>query len=272
VRIVSPGYLETMGVPLVEGRVFTAEDRAGAPRVVLVNQRAVRDAFGGRSPLGRRIQWDGQVREIVGVVGDVRQHSPLEPPAVEVYSPATQIVRLTRYVALRADGDPGAVVAAARAAVTRLDPTVAVSDVATMDERLAGARAPARFRATLTGALGALALLLATLGIYGSMAYAVRRQTRDIGIRLAVGAAPEAVRRGVIAHALAVAGAGAGLGVAAALATSHLLAAFFFEVAARDVLVFSAAPALLLLVAVAAAYGPARWASRVDPIRAMRAE
>jgi predicted permease len=272
VRIVSPGYLETMGIPLVEGRAFGAQDRADAPRVVLVNQRAVRDGFGGRSPLGRRIQWDGQVREIVGVVGDVRQHSLTEPAPVEVYSPTTQIVRLTRYVALRADGDPGRLVAAARAEVARLDPTVAVSDVATMDERLAGARAPARFRATLTGALGALAVLLAMLGTYGSMAYAVRRQSRDIGIRLALGAAPKAVRHQVIGRALAVACAGAGLGVAGALATSHLLGGFFFDVGARDVVVFAGAPALLVVVAIAAAYGPARWASRVDPIRAMRAE
>ena len=272
VRIASPGYLETMGIPLLEGRAFTGQDRAGAPRVVLVNQRAVKEAFGGRSPLGRRILWDGQAREIVGVVGDVRQHSLVEPAPIEVYSPTTQIVRLTRYVAVRFEGDQAALLAALRAEVARLDPTVAVSDVSTMDERLAEARAPARFRATLTGALGGLALLLAMLGIYGSMAYAVRRQTRDIGIRLALGAAPRAVRRGVLGHALAVAGAGAGLGVAGALVTSRLLAAFFFEVEARDALVFAAAPLLLLAVAIAAAYGPARWASRVDPARAMRVD
>jgi putative ABC transport system permease protein len=181
-------------------------------------------------------------------------------------------VRLTRYVAVRLDGAPDAVVAALRAQVAELDPHVAVSDVATMDERLAGRRAPARFHATLTGALGALALLLAMLGIYGSMAYAVRRQVRDIGIRLALGAAPTVVRRAVLARALAVAGAGVGIGLAAALATSHLLATFFFGVGARDMAVFVAAPVLLLLVAIAAAYGPARWASRIDPIRAIRTD
>lgn len=272
VRIVSPGYLETMGVPLLEGRAFTNADRLDSPLVVLVNQRAVRDGFGGRSPLGRRIQWDGKIREIVGVVGDFRQHSLTEPPAVEVFSPTTQIVRLTRYVALRTDRAPAEVVAALRAAVVTLDPTVAVSDVATMEERLAKDRAPARFRALLTGALGGLALLLAMLGIYGSMAYAVRRQSRDIGIRLALGAAPTLVRRGVVARALAVAGAGAAIGVVAALATSHLLATFFFGVGARDAVVFVGAPALLLLAALAAAYGPARWASRIEPTRAMRME
>ena len=272
VRIVSPGYLETMGIPLVDGRAFTAQDRLDAPRVVLVNQRAVKDAFGGRSPIGRRIEWDGQVREIVGVVGDVHQRSLTELPAVEVYSPTTQIVRLTRYVALRTDRTPADVVAALRAEVARLDSAVAVSDVATMEERLAGQRAPARFRATLTGALGGLALLLAMLGIYGSMAYAVRCQTRDIGIRLALGAAPTEVRRRILVRALVIAGAGAGIGVAAALATSRLLETFFFGVGARDVTVFAGAPVVLLVVAIAAAYGPARWASRIDPIRAMRTE
>ncbi|HXT20891.1 MAG TPA: FtsX-like permease family protein, partial [Thermoanaerobaculia bacterium] len=272
VRIVGPGYLETMGIPLLEGRDFTTADRLDSPRVVLVNQQAVREVFGGRSPIGRRIQWDGQTREVVGVVGDVHQHSLAAPVPVEVFSPTTQIVRLTRYVALRTDRAPGEVIAALRAAVARLDPTVAVSDVATMDERLAKDRAPARFRALLTGALGGLALLLAMLGIYGSMAYAVRRQSRDIGIRLALGAAPTLVRRGVVGRALAVAGAGAAIGIVAALATSHLLATFFFDVGARDVAVFVGAPALLLLAAMAAAYGPARWASRIEPTRAIRME
>ena len=272
VRIVSPGYLETMGIPLVVGRAFSDADRLDSPPVVLVNQRAVREGFGGRSPIGRRIQWDGRLREIVGVVGDVHQQSLTAPPAVEVFSPTTQIVRSTRYVALRTDRDPAEVAAALRVAVSRLDPAVAVTDVATMEERLAKDRAPARFRALLTGELGGLALLLSMLGIYGSMAYAVRQQSRDIGIRLALGAAPTRVRRGIVARALAVAAAGAGIGVAAALATSHLLAAFVFDVGARDVAVFVGAPALLLLAAVAAAYGPARWASRIDPMRAMRAE
>jgi putative ABC transport system permease protein len=272
VRIVSPGYLETMGIPVLEGRAFRAEDRLDAPPVVLVNQRAVREGFGGRSPIGRRIEWDGRVREIVGVVGDTHQHSLTETPPIEIYSPASQIVRLTRYVAVRTDRAPGEVVAALRTEVAKLDPTVAVSDVATMDERLAKVRAPARFRATLTCALGSLALLLAMLGIYSSMAYAVRRQTRDIGIRLALGAAPTAVRREVILRAFAIAATGASIGVTAASATSHLLATFFFDVAARDAWVFAGAPALLLTVALAAAYGPARWASRIQPSRAMRAD
>ena len=114
-------YFRALSIPLVEGRLFTDGDRLDTARVVLVNQRAVRDGFGGRSPIGRRIQWDGQVREIVGVVGDVRQHSLTEPPAVEVFSPATQLVRLTRYVAVRTESAPGTLVPALRAAVARIE-------------------------------------------------------------------------------------------------------------------------------------------------------
>jgi predicted permease len=273
VRAVDHGYLETMGIPLLAGRGFTERDTADAPPVVLVNRRLVAEAFAGASPLGARIRWDGRIREIVGVVGDVRHHSLSDPAVPEVYSPSTQIVRGDRYFAVRArHGDPAALLPALRQAVARLDADVALSDVATMQERLDAHRGPARFRAALTGTLGGLALVLAVLGIYASMAYLVERRSREIAIRIALGAAPTAVRRLVLARAFATSASGAALGVAAALAATKHLQAFFFGVTAHDAQVLVGAPLLLVGVAMIAAYGPARRASTVDPTEAMRGD
>ena len=155
---------------------------------------------------------------------------------------------------------------------SRLDPDVALSDVATMQQRLAEHRGPARFRAALTGTLGGLALVLAVLGIYSSMAYLVQRRAREIGIRIALGAAPAAVRRLVLARALSISASGAAFGIAAAPATTPRLQAFFFGVTAHDAQVLIGAPLLPLGVAMIAAYGPARRASIVDPTDAMRAD
>jgi putative ABC transport system permease protein len=271
-RVIGPGYLETLGIPLRAGRSFTERDDAEAPPVVLVNERAVAEAFGGRSPLGARIPWEGKVREVVGVVGDVRHASLTEPAVPEVYSPSAQLVRPDRYVAVRAHGDPATLLPALRDVVARLDRSVALSDVATMRERLAEHRAPARFRAALTGTLGGLALVLAVLGIYSSMAYLVQRRSREIGIRIALGARPAAVRRLVLLRALALSGAGAAVGIAAALAATPRLQAFFFGVTAHDAQVVLGAPLLLVLVATFAAWVPARRASCVDPAVAMRVE
>ena len=274
VRIVSPGYLETMGVPLLEGRAFTDADRLDSPLVVLVNQRAVRDGFGGASPLGRRIRLGrrgardrrrGRRRAPAARSPTPRRRGLLADDADRRASPATSRCAPT--------AAPAEVVAALRAAVAKLDPTVAVSDVATMDERLADARAPARFRALLTGALGGLALLLAMLGIYGSMAYAVRRQTRDIGIRLALGRGADRraprrapARTGRRRSGRRDRGRRRARDVASA---GHLLLRRRGPRRRRS---SSARRCCCCWSALAAAYGPARWASRIEPMRAMRME
>jgi putative ABC transport system permease protein len=272
-QVVSPSALTALGIPVVRGRGFTETDDAQAPPVALISETLAASAFAGLDPIGRRITLMQREVEIVGVVRDVRRdRSPWQAPHPELYVPHRQRPERWRYVVMRADGDPGALVTAVRAIVRRLDPTMPIRDLATMDERVRASRRSERFRAVLVGALGALALALSVIGIYGVVAFAVRRQTRVIGIRIALGETRSAVRRRVVRSALALSGAGVIAGGAGALAFGRSLRGFVHGVPPYDLPTMAAVMLVLLAVSAAAALLPAFRASQVDPMVALRAE
>ncbi|HUQ82408.1 MAG TPA: FtsX-like permease family protein [Gemmatimonadaceae bacterium] len=273
IQLASPDAFTALGVPIVRGRGFLETDNAEAPGVALVSEALAGAAFANVDPVGRRISLMGRDVEIVGVVHDVRRdRSPWEPPKAELYLPYLQRGERWRYVVIKSSADPAALASSVRSIVRQLDPTMAVRDLATMDERVRASQRSERFRAVLVGALAMLALVLAVIGIYGVVAYAVRRQTRVIGIRMALGETTAGVRRRVVRSALAMAAAGVAVGGAGALAFGQSLRGFVHGVPPYDVATMAVVIVVLLAVTAAAALVPAVRASRVDPMVALRAE
>lgn len=275
VQMVSAGFFPALGIPLRAGRGIGDEDRRGAPFVVVVNESFTARMFPGERALGRRIVvWD-TVHTIVGVVGDARRGRPLwDPPEPEMYFAADQRGQSWRYVLVRAESgrDLDALVPSIRAEVRRLDPSLPLAELASLEDRLREAATPQRFRGALVGSLGAIALVLSMVGIYGVVAYSVSQRTREIGIRLALGEAQRAVRLRMVAQALAPAALGVVAGSALAGMAARWLERFVLGVPPRDMATLGAVAALFLIVATVAAYAPARRASRIDPTMALRAE
>lgn len=276
VQMVGPRFFATLGIPFRAGRDIADGDRDGSLPVVVVNDAFVEKMFPGENVLGRRITMQDKTHTIVGVVGDARRGRPLwDPPEPEMYFSVQQSDPGWRYVIVRTDGDRAraeSLIPAIRAQIRRIDPTLPLAELATLEERLADAAAPQRFRSALVGTLGVLALLLSIIGIYGVVAYAVSRRTREIGIRLALGEAQRAIRARVVGQALAPALIGVAAGVAAAMYAARWLEGFVLGVGARDLPTLGAVAVLFLAVTAFAAYVPARRASRIDPTVALRAE
>jgi len=276
VSIVSPGYFHTMGVQLLQGREFTAADRADAPGVIIINRELARRFFPGQDALGKRVDMgfrQGTPLEIVGVVDDERHESLQAPLYPGMYLPYAQ-VSTTRplILLLRSASDPAALTRAVRAQVRELDAQLPVYDIRTGRQVLAAAAARPQFMTALLTAFAVVAALLATVGIYGVMSYMVAQSTRELGIRLALGAQVGDVLRLVIGQGLLLAGAGIGAGLLGALAGAQSLRNLLFEVSATDPLTFAGAALLLLLVALLACWIPARRATKVDPMIALRCE
>jgi putative ABC transport system permease protein len=270
---VEPGFDRALGLQLRRGRGFTASDDSASERVVIVNDALVKRYFDGVDPLGRYIDYNGQKNwRVVAVVASTHIENLWDDPAPVLYVPTRQHPRSSRFVMVRSSLQSGEVLSAARAALRRIDPTIALTDPATMDERIQSSLAPQRFRAAMMATLGALALLLAIIGIYGVVAYTVTRRTREIGIRMALGEAAGAVRTRVVADALRVASTGIVAGVGLALLAGKWLTIFLVDVSPRDPRMLIGASLALAAVVCAAAYGPARRAARVDPVTALRAE
>ena len=280
-RTVTPQYMETMGVPLLQGRNIAAGDVEKAPAVVVINASMARTYFPGENPLGKRMQIgatpdkDVPYMEIVGVVGDVLQGLDTDAKA-EMYLPYRQadtvlpVFQLS--VVLRTSGDPRLQAAALRSAVREIDPNQPVVKIRTMEENMATSVTEPRFRTWLIGIFAALALVLAAVGIYGVMSYSVNQRTNEMGIRVTLGAQPNDVFRIVVGEGLRLALIGVGVGLIGALAATRVLRTFLYGVSAIDPVTFAVTAALLILVAVAACYFPARRATRVDPMVALRYE
>ncbi|HEV8238319.1 MAG TPA: ABC transporter permease [Thermoanaerobaculia bacterium] len=274
--VVSPGTFATLGVPLVGGRDFGPEDTASSPPVAIVNREFVRqmaEKFGKGDPLGRRIRShrdENVYREIVGVVGDVRFFGADDELQPVVYVPHAQSAWGSMMVALRTEGDPAAVLPAVRQAVASVDPELPLDEVQTMDAVFARSVAPRRFVAGLIGGFAAMAVLLALVGVYGVLAYEVGQRRREIGVRMALGSRRGAVVGLVVREAAALVVAGVAVGLVAGLLLSGQLAPLLYETRAKDPATFALVPIALAAVALLAAWVPARRASRVEPIVALR--
>jgi putative ABC transport system permease protein len=272
-KMVSPEYASTLRIPLVVGRHFAPTDRTGAPDVGIVNAALAAKYYPGESPLGKRITFQNRTLEIVGVIGDVRSRSLWVPPTPELYVPIEQWGWRDGTIFVRTTTASQDVETRVRAVVRALDPSIPTLTIMPLDERVRRTMAPERFRAILVGTLAVLALLLSLLGIYGLVAWVVGRRTREIGIRMALGEAASRVQLRVLSHAMRLGALGVTLGALLAVASARYLQAFVAgDVRARDPVTMLATMALFLLVTAAAAWIPARRASRVDPLLAIRAD
>jgi putative ABC transport system permease protein len=276
-QAVSPGYFATLGIPLVRGRLITADDRDGTLRVAVVSQTFVRQFLPDRDPIGRQFARTGRASPmtIVGVVGEVRRDGKSAPLVPQVYLPAAQTdlypVRLTA-LAVRAAGDPHALVPGIQRAVWTVDPDQPITSVQTLDEVLSLASAQRRFNTTLLASFAALALALALIGVYGVVAYSVAQRTREIGIRVALGATRRDVVSLVVTSGLTWTVVGIAIGLAGALAATRLMTGLLFGVTAEDPATFATIAAVMAGVAVSASYLPARRAASIDPASALRTE
>ncbi len=275
---IDANYFKTMGIPLLAGREFTAQDTAAAPKVAIVSERIVREYFPGGpgAALGRRVRLSdrGEWLTVVGVVADIRQMGLDQEVQPMLYAPFQQergfVIRFVSFVARTAT--PARVVEGIRAEIRRAAPDLPIEGTVTMDEAVAASVAPPRFRMLLLGLFAMTATLIATCGIYGLMAYAVTQRRREIGVRMALGATRRDVLRLVLTRALRIVVAGLIVGLAGAAGVTRVLQRFLFGVTPMDPIAFTIVTLLLMAVGLIAAWLPARRATRIDPCAALRAE
>lgn len=276
-RIVGGDYFPTMGIRLTGGRLFTPQDDLKAPPVAIVNQTFARTWWPGRSALNQRLKWGdfGNTSDwltVVGVVSDVRHFGLGEPPRAEIDTPYTQNPDDGMAVVVRTDGGVASLGPEVRAAVSSLDKDLPVYNLRTMEEYVGRSTARPRQRAGLTGVFAAVAMLLAAVGIFATVAFSVVSRTREIGIRIALGAERRQILGRILGQGLRPVLAGAAVGLAAAAVSARMLASLLYRVPATDPLVFVAVPLALAAVAVLAAWLPARRASHISPLEALRHE
>ncbi|HKG60294.1 MAG TPA: ABC transporter permease [Pyrinomonadaceae bacterium] len=278
-RVVSPGYFRALGIPVLQGRAYTDRDNENAPLVMMVNQQLAREIFPDENPVGKRITFggtntEGQPRwfEIVGVVANVRSLELREEPTAELYFSAQQDLWPAMSLVVRSSVEPSSLSASVRQAVNEVDRSVPVADVKTMDHVVSESITQPRFNLFLLGLFSAVAMLLSAAGIYGVTAYTVTQRTRELGIRIALGAQVGDVLKMILGQGMAVIGIGLIAGLAAAFGLMRLLRSLLFGVGENDPLTFAAITGVLMLVALIACYIPARRATKVDPLVALRAE
>jgi putative ABC transport system permease protein len=278
---VTPGFFSTLGIPLIKGRDFTADDHPQAPGIVIISESMARRYWPNEDPIGKRLREDSRGApipapwlSIVGVVGEVKYRGlPQNPNAdPDVYFPLPQRPIGNLFLAVRTGVDPNSLIAAVRGVLQKLDPNLPAYEVTTMAERVADQTTRSRFSAWLLSVFGALALALAAIGIYSVMAYAVEQRSREIGVRVAMGARASDVLKMVIGQGMRLALAGVALGLGAALALTQLMKRLLFGVGAADPLTYGAIALLLTLVALLACWIPARRATKVDPMVVLRFE
>jgi putative ABC transport system permease protein len=277
---VSSDYFQTMGIPLRAGRTFTAQDRAEAPKVIIINETLARRFFAGENPIGRRLFYEPSQMTIVGVAGDTRHRGLDQEVQPEVYTPYVQDMKEMGGLRLvvRASSSQNnstslaSLAAAIRKQLQAIEPNEPISQVVTMNEHLSDSIAQRRFQMILLGVFAAVALVIASVGIYGVISYAVSQRTREIGVRMALGARAGDVLRMVIWRGMSLALTGVALGMTAALALTRVMKNLLFEVSATDPAIFALIALLLVSVAFIASYIPARRATKVDPLIALRSE
>jgi predicted permease len=276
--IASPGYFETMRIPVIQGRTFTDADRASAPFVAVLNEVAARQFFPNSEAIGRRIRpadddsspWF----EIVGVVGSTRNQGLDAPPEPELWASSIQATGWSnqQFLLVRSAVAPRTLLPAIRSAVESIDAQQPVYAIRTVEETFAAAEAQRRVSATAITLFGLFALVLAAVGIYGVVSYAASQRTREIGVRMALGAKRAQVRGMVVRQAILPVAIGSAVGLAAAVASGRLVAGLLFELSATDPLTLGVAATVILLVALLAAWVPAARASALSPVAALRPE
>jgi putative ABC transport system permease protein len=276
VRVADAGYFQTMGIPLLRGRNFSDSEQRQPKHVILINEALARKHFPDEDPIGRRLDVEmfdtPQPAEIIGVVGNVRYDSLIDESPPAVYFPHPDLTFPFMTLVFRTDGEPTAIAPAVQREIRALDPNQPVSDVRTMNQVMADWVSRSRFNTLLLGLFAGLATLLSAVGIFGVMNYSVALRTREIGLRLAIGAQPRQVLLLILRQGLLLTVFGVVLGLAAAFVLTRLLSGLLFGVEAVDVPTFTTISLLLVAVSLLACYLPARRAMRIDPLRALRYE
>lgn len=267
---VGPDYLATMGIALLSGREFTRADDESAALVAVVNETMVAQYWLGRNPIGQRVQVKGRWMQVVGVARDSKYESVRETPKPFFYVPRRQNFTIGAGLFIRTPLRAETVATALAREVHALDVNLAPYEMITLQEQVDRSTSPQLVAVTLVGVLGALALLLAVIGLYGVMSYAVSQSTRELGLRMALGAGASNLLRLVISRGLALMAGGALLGAAVALGLTGLLGNLLYNVSPHDPLAFGAAFAVMTIAALAACFLPAWRATRTDPARALR--
>jgi putative ABC transport system permease protein len=271
---VGPDYFHTMQIPLFAGREFTDRDTPAAPGVAIINQSMARRFFPSEDPIGKKILLvrEKEAIEIVGVAGDVKRFEVTDTVEPEIYWPYMQRPRWASYFVFRTDVDPASIVGAVRSRVSALDKEVLTTNASTLDEMVAGALRSPRFNAALIGGFAGLALLLASVGIYAVISYSVTQRTHEIGVRMTIGAGQRDIFKLIVGQGMMMTLIGIVIGLAASLALTRVMLSLLFEVSATDPLTFAGISLLLAFVALLACYVPARRATRIDPMAALRRE
>jgi predicted permease len=277
-RRADSGYFEALGIPLLRGRLFEPTDAPDGPNVVVINETFAKEHFPDEDPIGKRIAYDRAATpesiwyEVVGIVGDQAQVSPGQPPRAEVFEFRDQDWGRTVWFVVRTEGETAGALAAARSVLREIDPLIPLAQARPLREVWRRSMASDEFILTLLGAFGALALILATVGVYGVTAQAAKRRTQEIGIRMALGAAEAQVVGMMLLQGMALVGLGLLLGLGVAVVASGVLETLLFGVAPNDPATLAAVVTLLAAVAAAACYLPARRATAVDPVESLRSE
>ena len=272
-RLVSADYFRALEMPLLKGRFFNAADKLDAPGVVMINQSLAHKYWPNDNPIGKRIRVptrEGPVwATIIGIVGDVHHRGLDQPVQPEWYAPLTQGPYPSMILAVRSSQDPTSLTSAIRREVQAIDPAQPIAHVRTLEQVIADSVAPRRLSVVLLTVFALVALVLASVGIYGVMSFLVVQRTHEIGVRMALGAQRSDVLRLIIAHAGALIGAGTILGLIVALLSTSALRSVLYEVSALDLSTFLFVTLILTLVALIASYIPARRATRADPMIAL---
>ena len=274
VRMATPGYFNTLGLPLVSGREFSAQDAIDAPRVIIINESLARIAWKGEDPVGRALILDYQggatARQVVGVVRDARYKGPRSDPSPEIFIPHAQNPYLVMNVLVRTTIDPAALAQSARAQALKVDPDQPVHSVTTMERLLAATMQEDRFAMLFVALFAAAGLLTAATGVYALLAYTVAQRRREIAVRMAIGASSSSVARLIVMESLTLALVGCVLGALGVAAVSQLARSILFGIAPQDPLTLVTTAAVLFTVVLAASWLPARRAARINPVAAMR--